>query len=65
MWKLIHDTNLRRSSKDGIGIHFLEPGATVFDTAARSEFETRSLRNCVGTAMRLEVADHNVLTLTL
>src|SRR5215471_7965570 len=53
------------SCQNGVSIHFLQRYAASGELFSRDHFQFLSLGHCVGTMMGLEIADDNVLTLTL
>ena len=58
--KLVDQAELGSAAKDRRQVHLVHGGAAVLDLAAREALEPLGLSLCLGSRVRLEVADYDV-----
>ena len=63
--KLVDQHDLGSACNDGVEVHFLEPLAFVFNTAARDRLQTLKQRLGFASSMRLDYADDDVVAVAL
>src|SRR4029077_18703911 len=58
--ELVHERSLADASDDGVDVHLLQLEATMRGAKAGHDLEPFGEGGCLGSVVRLEVADHDV-----